>query len=59
MRQCLPKSHICTEPEQDQSGSMKMCRKENKEYYAVLEGHRLAQPTIYSSWLVDLQNEQL
>jgi hypothetical protein len=33
--------------------------KKNKEYYAVLEGHRLAQPTIYSSWLVDLKNEHL
>ncbi|KAH0148043.1 hypothetical protein KCU86_g22435, partial [Aureobasidium melanogenum] len=27
-----------------------MARKKNKESYAVLEGHRLAQPTIYSFW---------
>lgn len=59
MRQNLCNPHSRTKQEQDQTSLSKMARKKNKESYAVLEGHRLAQPTIYSFWLVGFCNERV
>jgi hypothetical protein len=34
---------------------MRIGHRKNNEYFAVLEGHRLAQPTIYPSWSMNLE----